>query len=261
MIIRLCRLCHQERPLVWSHVIPEFMHAPLYDAGRRMLCLGEEHGRPRRRLVQKGDQERLLCQECDRDLINRRYEQPNTAFWRALAEGGRPCRGVTMTAVSGQPATMVRGFDYASFKLLLLSVFWRASVASATKYPINLQEHGERIRKMLLARNPGPETAYPCLLYRLVGLPSPGGIITRPIEMSLDGWPAYQMVLTGVSVCLVVSTKTGGYTLAPHVDGSMCVGLVDWHDDLLVTQAGEMLRIERKLRAQHVNSPKSAGVG
>lgn len=238
-IVRPCRLCLEPKPLCRSHIIPEFMYSSLYSTNR-MIAYIEEYGRMRRRVVQVGHRERLLCADCE-DRINKNYESPNVGLWRALVEGQPPPPSISIVPLPYAPATLVSGFDYASVKLLLLSIFWRASVAGRQNYLVNLGEHENAVRLMLLKAEPRPHTAYPCLVY-LFGDPITRKLIRRPVGTKLDGWPSYQLLLPGAVLWFVVSRSTASYSLAPREDGSMYVGRLQSSDVPLVQQTITTLR-------------------
>lgn len=221
-IARLCRLCHEPKPLCRSHIIPEFMYAGLYDSNHQMAAYIEEYGRMRHRVPQIGHREHLLCVDCE-DRINRNFEDPNIGFWRALVANQPPPPGVSIVPVAGARASLVSGFDYPSVKLLFLSIFWRASVASRWNYLVNLGEHEETIRRMILERRPGASTAYPCLVYRVTGSAGATKILRRPVGTEKDGWASYQLLLPGAVLWFVVSGNAPAYSLAPKEDGSMHV--------------------------------------
>ena len=241
MIARVCRLCLQSKPLCRSHIIPEFMYSPVYGATGRTVALIEEFGSMRRRVVEVGHRERLLCDNCER-LLSTNYENPNIGLWRAIAQGQSTPPGISVTPIVEAPAFLVSGFNYTSLKLLFLSIFWRASVASAHNYLVKLGEHENLIRLMLLKRQAGPSTVYPCLFYRFAGSAAAANLIRRPVGATQDGWPSYQLLLPGTVLWLVVSRNTAGYHLAPKENGTMHVGLLQADDVPIVQQTLEMLR-------------------
>jgi hypothetical protein len=146
-----CKLCEEDRKLCLSHVIPEFFYSPLYDDGHRLHQHDRESGRVR--LVQKGHRELLLCLQCE-GLLNDRYEKYFKAAWYD--------NGALPKVPNFQQAT-IDNLDYHKFKLCLLSVLWRASVAKQDLFSkVQLgQKHEQAIRHMLLTDDPGPEELYP----------------------------------------------------------------------------------------------------
>jgi hypothetical protein len=132
-------------------VIPEFFYAPLYD-GKHLL---HQHFRNsgKVKFVQKGHRELLLCQECE-TLLNDRYEKYFKATW--YDDGALP-------QVPDFRQAVITNLDYRRFKLCLLSILWRASVAKQDLFShVHLgQKHEQAIRQMLIKDDPGPEELYP----------------------------------------------------------------------------------------------------
>jgi hypothetical protein len=201
------------------------MYKPLYDDKHRMIFVTEAQGRPKReKPLQLGIREALLCSVCE-DEINRHYEQPNARTWRGLVERKR-VRGISFSPFrcdDGSWGVHIAGFDYARFKLLLLSVLWRASVAKGQDYAeVALGRHEERLRKMLREKDPGSQADYPCLVY--VFTEPSFELMARPARIRLDGYTSYQFLLPGVLLWFVVGDHTRPYSLAkfaPKEDGSL----------------------------------------
>lgn len=148
----VCRLCRSCSELCDSHIIPEFMYASLYDDKHKMVSYRYGEHRITKQPLQKGLGERLLCEACESHL-NRNFEQPNIERWMRLSEMSPGKDGARVSVENG---------DYSSFKLLLLSILWRASVAARPEFhKVRLGPHEDRIRQMLLTLEPGEETQYP----------------------------------------------------------------------------------------------------
>ncbi len=144
-----CRLCLRQRPIVASHILPEFVFKPIYNARHKAVLV--ERGGPSKKL-QKGWREPLLCEECEQRL--NRHE---TAFANVWFE--RPC--VPDPLVGEFYA--VTGLDYLTFKLFHVSILWRASVSSLPVFgAVSIGPTWEaKARGMLLKGVPGPATVFP----------------------------------------------------------------------------------------------------
>lgn len=155
-----CKLCLNPATLCRSHIIPEFCYKPIYDAKHRAVVVNPKDPSDRG-YAQKGVRSKLLCQSCE-SLINDRYEKPVKAYWYdedALA----PFR-------AGKDAGWLINIDYSSFKLFHLSVLFRASVSAHPNYrEVDLGPHEDRIRQMLLNREPGEEWQYPIMCSAVAG--------------------------------------------------------------------------------------------
>lgn len=148
-----CQLCRTDRELRRSHIIPAFLYrgeAGDVDLGSRR---GSRLDRPFR--------EHLLCDPCE-GFLNDEYEQPFRREWRrmlAASAGIRP-----------PDVRFLQDVDYPSVKLFLLSVFFRASVASRSPFePFDLPGPDlETVRGMIRAVDPGPDTVYPIVCRAVV---------------------------------------------------------------------------------------------
>ena len=153
----LCRLCRKTGPLCESHIIPEALYGPSYDCTHRLTKWPPSPG-GKPTYLQKGLKEYLLCESCE-NLLNTSYEQPFKKYWydgRALPDA------VPVPDPGRDDVVLITGFDYATFKLFHLSVLWRASVASIQGFrSVNLGPYEDKLRKMLLNKDPGPATRYP----------------------------------------------------------------------------------------------------
>lgn len=180
----VCKLCLQEKDLCNSHIIPEFFYEreELYDDKHRYLRLSldpTQQDTPQ----QKGQREYLLCGSCE-DLFNHQYER----YGRRVLYDKRH-RYSTMTP----DAEILNDVDYGRFKLFQLSILWRASISSLPEFSdVNLGQHDERIREMLLSGDPGTPYEYGCLMLDPSTEPDPAtGLqvehsavsVSKPIEV------------------------------------------------------------------------------
>lgn len=147
-----CALCLETKPLRRSHVVPEFMHAGMYDEKHRIFGLSSVSSKPVR-LFQKGLREPLLCEDCEQQVG--RYE----AYASRVLNGGN----VRIDRV--EIGFEVSGLDYARLKLFFLSLLWRFSVTTIEQYRgAQLGPHTERLRQLLVREDPGDHLTYPCLI-------------------------------------------------------------------------------------------------
>ena len=172
-----CALCHELRPLENSHIIPEFMYEALYDDKHRFHVL-TTRTEARNTTKQKGIREHLLCACCERKLS--KYER----YGSLLFNGGTP-----PTYRREGDVLVVSGIDYLQFKLLQLSILWRASICTLPFFAeVQLGPHQERIRKLLLSGNPGAFDLYPCLMWGLqLEFGKPLALMIPPKKHRTDG--------------------------------------------------------------------------
>ncbi len=149
----VCALCKKPSRLRRSHIVPEFLHKPLYDSKHRLNVLSTG-APPKRPFKQKGVREKLLCDRCEAQFSA--YED----YARGIIFGGRE-----IEASMADPRGFEFRVDYAKFKLFELSVLWRVGVTTAPEFKgVDLGVHAEVIRQMLAEERPGSTDEYGCVL-------------------------------------------------------------------------------------------------
>jgi hypothetical protein len=131
-----CRLCHQERELAYSHIIPEFAVEACYDEKHRAHLAKDD----RWWLKQKPPRVYLLCDDCE-TLIS----VTEKAFIERLR---------TVQPLKATPRYLVHlDLDTAVLHRLLLSIVWRAHHARLAPERIGKvdlgQKHEQRLRLFL----------------------------------------------------------------------------------------------------------------
>jgi hypothetical protein len=201
-----CALCHLDCELRNSHIVPEFLHKPIYDEKHRTLLFG--YGDERAQLLQKGVRERLLCADCEGRI--QKYEDYFARRWYQSSPFTEPIN---------QAAVVLTGLDYPSLKLFLLSIVWRASVAkSSTFRAADLGPHEDTVRTMLLKGEPRSADEYRIYAGLIVDPDSRrvwDRVILEPLKTRVAGQWAYRMVFGGVSWTVVIS-RHGCLPLEAH---------------------------------------------
>lgn len=182
-----CALCHEERAIRNSHIIPEFLYEPLYDEKHRLQLLSVLPSQGNS-FKQKGLKEKLLCDTCEQKLSV--WE----GYARKVLKGGVP-----LTIQTEGNIVLIEEIDYKQFKLFQLSVLWRASASSQQFFEyVDLGPHEEIVRRQLVNENPGSPGRYPCFMF---GLKYEGDIvadlIVQPKRTILHGRVAYNFVFGG----------------------------------------------------------------
>jgi len=188
--IGVCRLCGLIRPLVNSHVIPDFNFKPLKEKEGRFYVLSPDPEKKERKL-QRGFTERLLCAECD----NVRLGRNETYFAKALERGPWPRTTVTNRLI------IFRDHDYKRTKNCLLSILWRMSISSLELFKdVSLgPKHEEVLRLGLLNDREFAEDEYPISVTApLIDGKHYADLILQPDSTRIDGNRVYRCVISGL---------------------------------------------------------------
>jgi len=224
-----CALCGEDTRLVQSHIVPEFLHRAAYDANHRTLLV--KHAAPHTRIVQKGKRERLLCAGCEQ-LIGR-HEKWFADYWYQL----RP----VPPRIDG-PILELGGLDYASFKLFMLSIVWRASVSSSPEFrQADLGPHENTIARMLLANDPGESSKYPIFGVLLLEPETKAvwdNVMLLPLKIKIDGRWACRMVFGGAAWTVITSSHRSDTFTAFELKDSGTINLLTQSIGAFATESG-----------------------
>jgi len=217
----VCPLCQKEKPLVESHVIPEFLYRPLYDDKHRAI---EAKLVPKGfKYLQKGYREPLLCKDCE-DTISK-FE---THFANAWYQEGKCPNKINNSTVQ------VTGLDYTLFRLFHLSILWRAGISKREEFSkVQLGPHEERIRRMIFAGDPGKPNQYPLYVMFLI-TPETRKVqqqmIILPGDLRIEGHRVYLFSFGGCAWYYLVSghAPPSYFSHAPSLDGVLTAAVQDW---------------------------------
>lgn len=216
-----CALCERERKLCDSHIIPEFMYEPGYDELNRSIRVETETGR--RKFVQKGYTEPLLCKDCEQ-FLNEAYEKPFHEAWYGRDLLPEPPANGDLTEMSG--------LNYGPFKLFHLTVLWRASVATGRFLaPTDLGPHEEPIRQMVVNDDPGDVTDYPVMGTALLHEGDLAhGLVMGPAVSKYEAMRVYWLVYGGFEWGIGVASHCPREIRdrALQTDGTMIVPVREW---------------------------------
>ncbi len=194
-----CKLCFEERDLENSHIISEFWYKPLYDEKHRFHVLSTA---PEDKNVfeQKGIREKLLCHDCEQ-YFSRLEDYVRKVFYG----------GVGVWIKNDRNKILINGIDYTKFKLFQLSLLWRASVSSHKLFSeVSLGPHEEKLRRMLVSKNPGEYYDYGCIL---IGLLMDGSklmheMVMQPEPIRIKDFRWFRFVLGGCIWLFIVSSHS-----------------------------------------------------
>ncbi len=232
----ICKLCHQQRELRNSHIVPEFLYAELYNEKNQLMGVngrGKKGWRP----LQKGVREPLFCEACEQHF-NEYCEKPFRANWVASSPLPNPW-------LVREPYWITT--DYSSFKLFHLSVLFRAGVSTLPTFSeVSLGPHQERLRQMILRRDPGEFWQYPVFGLVLVE-PKTQRIfqtVTRCQRGRLLGLRCYYIAYGGVQwwFCVSSQRKFELEQIVLQGDGRMPLASIPWNDLGIMKLASTLLR-------------------
>ena len=164
-----CKLCLERPTHPRSHVVPEFLLKWTYDEKQRFHYIRlRENGSPEIHQIQKMSEAGidydpgLLCRSCE-ELFNPWETYCSKAFYRWKKFKPENVRFEEAGTERFENAQIIP-IRYAPFRLFLLSLLWRIS-ASGIDFcqHISLGAQEEKLRRMLLAQDPGSEDQFPCV--------------------------------------------------------------------------------------------------
>lgn len=235
----LCKLCRRNAQLRNSHIVPEFLYEDLYNDKNQLMGingLGSRGWKP----LQKGIREHLFCETCEQHL-NEYCEKPFREQWVVAAPLPRfwPDHSETWAT-----------FDYNSFKLFHLSVFFRAGVSQLPTYAnVSLGGHEETMRNMILAKDAGAQRTYPvfghAVIHHLSRTLVP--MVTRVVQARFNGHRCYGMIYGGVNWWISVSRHRNHEfeQVGLQPDGRMPFCAVPWNEIPIVQIGAQLLRRAR----------------
>ncbi len=148
--------------------------------------------------------ERLLCNHCDNNIIG---------AWESHAK--RLIFGGNIKASfekDHEDYYRIRNVDYVKFKLFQMSLLWRAGVSKLRFFSqVELGEHKERLRSMLLAGNPGEPYEYGCMLMAPLLEGQLLDLICEPEAFHIHGHRCYRFVAGGFVWVFVVSSHAKSF--------------------------------------------------
>jgi hypothetical protein len=218
-----CALCRSVEPLRDSHILPEFVYRPSYDATHTAVELDTRRGRRGKR--QKGFSERLFCTACEGKFS--RWETYFANVWLNPANIRRQKR------VSSK-LIQVNELDYAQFKLFHLSVIWRAGISKHPMFDnVRLGAQAQKLRLRLLESNPGAPTDYPFFGIALRDPKTQGfedRIVLGPEASRVSGHWIYTFIFGGVQWHYYVSGHHAGRNVPVifGLDGVLILTVKDW---------------------------------
>lgn len=147
MVKGICKYCGQEKELINSHIIPKSLCR--IDELGAMVAIDEKKKKfDHNPIHQNGLKEHLLCKECD-NLLGELDNYGSKVFKQIIPKH-------TWDDVDGHPMCKLlpNEVDYWKLKKFLISVIWRASIASGTVCLGKYEDIALRMLKEELPDNP-----------------------------------------------------------------------------------------------------------
>ena len=197
-----CKLCHENKELCESHIIPEFLYGGLYDAEKhRFVQISGEGESESNKIFQKGLREPMLCKDCELKLSQ--WED----YAKRVIFGGEELEQERF-----KDFLVVRGVDYKKFKLFMLSLIWRAGASARKEFSnVSLGPHEEKIRQILLADDPGNPYQYGCLLILTPShFETMQGMMMLGQPSRFDQYRCYHFLMAGFTWAFLVDSHLEG---------------------------------------------------
>lgn len=218
-----CKLCGKDRDLRKSHILPELVFKAAYDEKHR--AFGPDKDRKKVPYVQKGWRERLLCDSCETHLSRLELEFSQVWYESDLLPTYAPDKFLSLQVP-----------NYSSFKLLHLSILWRASVATTRPFQqVRLGPYEDHMRQLILSGQPPAEAEYPIFGFVLRD-PRDGGvehsIVMPPTIGRLDGVRSYSAIFGGCAWYYIVSKQRPPLpeSLMLRSNGMLTMPILDYTD-------------------------------
>lgn len=160
----VCKLCLEARKLCdKSHIIPDFLYKYLYGENKKLVYLHSDRGVSFR--YNSEYEGGILCQACDEEIIGTFDDYAAKFIYNEFATKIK----TQLHLMDDRKRLVIEGapYEYAKFKLFLLSLLWRGSISSRpffAKMKLN-SETEEDLRKMISSNDPGVPEKYACFIY------------------------------------------------------------------------------------------------
>ncbi|KAM3093559.1 hypothetical protein ACKFKG_19285 [Phormidesmis sp. 146-35] len=152
----------------------------------------------------------ILCRECDGNLIGS-WDRYGQTFLLSPPDSEK-----YITDTAGKPAYKVDSFDYKQLKLFFMSILWRAAITSHEFFAqVKLTSWEEKLKRMILAEDPGDENDFSVILFKYEGDFSE--MMYNPIKKRQDGINFYRFKLPRYTFLIKVDQRSFSSELAPFV--------------------------------------------
>jgi hypothetical protein len=220
-----------------SHIIPEFFYDNIYDKKPRRfwyLTSDSKSSSKTRKIEQKGLRERLLCKNCERELSV--YEK----YAAEIIYAKNKKSPVILTEKAQSKNTKVyrfEGYDYDKFKLFLISILWRLSIAEKYMNTVKIDKDiQERLRVSLDSEESLPENDCICFLQLITHSDQTpfSSTIIGPYETEYKERQVINILIDGFLFSFIIGTIELEKGIQEHIlnkDGKMSIASRCVNDD------------------------------
>lgn len=193
---QLCRLCQQAPPIKNSHILSRFLwkqsRLAHRDDNKGYQLIRKDKPQLRAKVERAGIAEPLLCAACEKQRNRLETAMHDVLYHR---------RRILRTKSFGHQ--VVDGLSYEQVKLFTMYNLFMMGVSDHPFYAlVELGDsHTQRLRRMLLASDPGEDWRYASLWFRLKLADEPFegiGIAPSPIRWGDSGHIVYRSVMAGI---------------------------------------------------------------
>ncbi|WP_277014312.1 hypothetical protein [Flavobacterium lindanitolerans] len=165
-----CKLCLHEKPLLKrSHIVPNFMYKSMFNGGKRLVSINTNDIGGKVKFMQTGYTEsNLLCANCDNGILSRLERFASLNIYSEPSANSLVTRKEYDEGGEIIPYIRFENLDYTNAKLFFLSIIWRCHISKLEVFSdVNLGEHAEQIRRMILDNDAGDEKRYEVVLIHI----------------------------------------------------------------------------------------------
>lgn len=217
----ICKLCGLEKPLIKkAHIIPDFMYNGMFDEKHQILFTPITPKAPAPKVIQKrytGEYEgNLLCSNCDNKLLGDYYENyASRVLYGGKLDSEECPEFQNIKNINGIDLLKCTKVNYHKFKLFLLSILWRSSISKRPFFKeVELGEHEDKIREMLLTKDAGGIEAYPINIftYKHTGNIA-SELISQPRRLkNKEGLEYYSFLIAGYFYFFYINSFTSKFS-------------------------------------------------
>ena len=225
-----CKLCGKYGDLKRSHIIPEPFYEPLYEEKlHQFLRYTTDGQRPKR--GRKGFREPLLCPACEH--ITEVYDDYAIKVWNDHNDA-------KVQYHPSDKGLVVTGVDYVIMKLFFIITLWRMGVSRLPDFSsVSLgKKHENKLRQMILDKNPGRQYEYPVFLFGARKDARVREIMLRSMSIlgsyRIDRHRAYDFLIGSLMWHFIVSSHLNDYQMKVSCSLRESGELVMYQNDELI---------------------------